>query len=154
MYSEKWNNYFMNIAKETAKLSKDPNTKVGAVLVKDKRILSVGYNGAPQKFPDDEIPNKGDSSELINQKNSYMIHAELNAVLNYPNSIKDLKDSILYVTISPCHECAKMLSQIGISKVIYLEKYHRKNYTDVSDLIFEKCGIETQKFDSDINVTI
>lgn len=147
----KWSTYFMNIAKETAKLSKDPNTKVGAVLTKGKYIKSIGYNGAPKSFPDNLVPKDNDDPELINQKNAYMVHAELNAILNYEGKLSDLKDSTLYVTISPCHNCALLLAQLGIKKVIYLEKYHRNNMTDVSDKIFNVCNIECEEYNEDTN---
>ena len=137
----KWNSYFMNIAKETAKLSKDPNTKVGAVLVKNKKIKSVGYNGAPRTFPDDLVPKK-DGDTLIQKKNTYMCHAELNAILNYDEKSSDLEGSTLYTTISPCSNCAKMLAQIGIKEVIYLEEYHRSEETDAAKYIFNVCGID------------
>ena len=141
MSQNKWDKYFMTVAEETAKLSKDPNTKVGACIVKDKKILSIGYNGAPRKFPDELVP-VGDADELINQKNAYMVHAELNAILNYRGSLADFENATVYVTVSPCHDCAKAMSQVGITKVIYKEKYHRSNMTRVTDYIFEQCGIE------------
>lgn len=137
----KWDNYFMTIAEDTALLSKDPKTKVGACIVKDKKILSVGYNGAPRKFPDNLVPT-GDAVELINQKNAYMVHAELNAILNYRGCLADFEGATVYVTISPCHDCAKALAQVGIKKIIYKEKYHRSNMTRVTDFILKECGIE------------
>lgn len=148
---DKWSKYFMNIAKETATLSRDPMTKVGAVLTKEKYIKSVGYNGAPKTFPDSKVPKDNDSEELINQKNAYMVHAELNAVLNYDGQLSDLKGCTLYTTVSPCHNCALMLAQLGIKKVIYLEKYHRKNMTDVTDRIFKECHIECEEYNESTN---
>ena len=97
----KWHDYFMTVAEDSAKLSKDPKTKVGAVLVNNKKIKSIGYNGAPRNFPDDLVPTDSESEHLVNQKNTYMCHAELNAVLNYDNKISDLTGATLYVTISP-----------------------------------------------------
>ena len=143
---DKWSNYFMDVAKRTSELSKDPHTKVGAVLVKDKKIKSIGYNGAPNTFDDDCVPTTNNAPEMINQKNSYMIHAELNAVLNYDGKIEDLAGSTLYTTISPCHNCALLLAQIGIKRVVYLEKYHRNNMTEISDRIFSKCHIDCEEF--------
>lgn len=138
----KWPKYFMSIAELSANLSKDPRTKVGAVIVKDKRIKSTGYNGAPKNFPDNLVPwDSKDSDELIDQKNTYICHAELNAILNYDGKLADLKDATLYTTISPCSKCACMIAQLGISKVIYKEKYHRKNETDATDRIFNLCKV-------------
>ena len=145
----RWNDYFMDMAIRTAKMSRDPKTKVGAVIVKNKRIKSIGYNGAPQSFPDNLVPwNPTDSDKLIDQKNTYMCHAELNAVLNYDGKISDLKDADVYVTVSPCSRCACMLAQVGVRRVIYKEKYHRQNETEASEYIFNTCGIDCVSFDS------
>ena len=138
----KWPEYFMQIAKDTAAMSKDPNTKVGACIVKGRRILSVGYNGAPHGYPDEQVPNTSNSQlPLLKQKNSYMVHAELNAILNYRGNIADFDGATIYVTTSPCHECAKALIQVGIKTIVYDTKYHRKEITDVSDELFAHCGV-------------
>lgn len=143
----KWANYFMSVAESSAQLSKDPNTKVGAVIVNNKRIKSTGFNGAPSNFPDELVPmNNG--NRLIDQKNTYMCHAELNAVLNYDGNITDLKDASIYVTVSPCSRCACMLAQVGIKKVIYKEKYHREEETEAAEYIFKKCNVEYIDFES------
>lgn len=142
----KWHDYFMTVAEDSAKLSKDPKTKVGAVLVNNKKIKSIGYNGAPRNFPDDLVPTDSESEHLVNQKNTYMCHAELNAVLNYDNKISDLTGATLYVTISPCSKCACMLAQVGIKEVIYKEKYHRVEETSAAEYIFDTCGITYTKF--------
>ena len=77
--------------------------------------MSIGYNGAPRGFPDDEVPLVHNENDPIEKrKNSYMVHAELNSILNYGGSLKDLQGATLYVTISPCHECAKTIIQTGI----------------------------------------
>lgn len=144
----KWHEYFMKIAENTAELSRDPRTKVGAVLVKDKKILSTGYNGPPRNFYDSLVPFSGYDYDapLSEQKNSHIIHAEVNAILNYEGSLPNLKDSTLYVTISPCHECAKFLSQVGIKKIIYLEDYHKSDTCEFAKYILKVCGVELIKF--------
>ena len=141
----KWDEYFMNIAKETAKLSKDPRTKVGAVIVKGKKLLSVGYNGAPIAMDDSLIPTS-EGEGLLNQKNTYMVHAELNAILNYKGQIQDLEGSTVYVTVSPCTNCVLVLSQVGIKNVIYLDAYHREEIHNAATYIMDKCGINYCKF--------
>lgn len=143
----KWQEYFMSVAEDTAKLSRDPHTKVGAVIVNNKRIKSTGFNGAPQNFPDELVPLDNNGDTLIRQKNTYMCHAELNAVLNYDGNIMNLKDSDIYVTVSPCSRCACMLAQVGIKRVIYKEKYHRKEETDAAEYILNNSGIEYIKYD-------
>lgn len=147
---DKWINYFMTVANDTAQLSKDPNTKVGAVLVKNRRIKSTGYNGAPQSFPDELVP-KVSGDKLIDQKNTFMCHAELNAVLNYDGKVRDLSECTLYTTISPCSHCAKMLAQVGIKDVIYLEEYHRSEETEAAKYIFDVCGVNYISYKSLMN---
>ena len=143
----KWDRYFMSIAEASADLSKDPITKVGAVIVLNQRIKSVGFNGAPQSFPDDLVPWDCKNTEhLIDQKNTFMCHAELNAILNYDGKISDLKNADIYVTVSPCSRCACMLAQVGIKRVIYKQKYHRGEETSAAEYIFNKCGIEVIPF--------
>lgn len=137
--------FYMEFAKLAALKSKDPNTKVGAVLVNDKRILSIGYNGPPRAFPDELLFS--DTPQIdIKEKNNYMVHAELNAILNYGGSLQDFQGATLYVTVSPCHECAKILIQLGISKVIYLEEYHKTEMRNISEQLFDLTGVEYYKF--------
>lgn len=145
--SNKWDNYFMGIAEQTANLSKD-STKVGAVIVKDRNILSVGYNGAPRMLDDNIVPmDCSDMSKpLKEQKYSYICHAELNAILNYSGHMKDFQGATLYTTVSPCHDCAKMLCQAGVKKVIYKTKYHREEIANMSDYMFKLCNVECEKF--------
>lgn len=144
-----WDEYFMHLAEESASRSKDKDTKVGACIVKDNRVLSLGYNGAPRYFDDSLIPDGRDSSlPLIEQKNSFICHAELNAVLNYRGNLADLEGASIYVTISPCHECAKIIAQLQLKEVVYLEEYHRKEMVEVSKLIFDQCNVKFRKLES------
>ena len=119
-----WEEYFMAIAKLSAMRSKDPSTQVGACIVSnDNRILSIGYNGAPNGFNDDEFPWAREGANL-DTKYPYVCHAELNAILNYRGSKKDLENAKIYVDLFPCNECAKIIIQSGIKEVIYLsDKY-------------------------------
>ena len=141
-----WDEYFMHLAEESALRSKDPSTKVGACLVKDKRVLSLGYNGAPRNFPDNEVPSTSyELDNILHQKNTFMVHAELNAILNYSGSMKDLQGATIYVTIFPCHECAKALAQLGIKEIVYKNDYHRLCILGASKYILNKCGIPFRK---------
>lgn len=146
MYSSKWNKYFMDIAKRTAELSKDPHTKVGAVLVKDKKIKSIGFNGAPKTYNDNDVPINNDSDKIIEQKNSFMIHSELNCILNYAGTLDELADCTLYVTVSPCHNCALFIAQLGIKEVIYLNEYRSEELL-ATKYIFNKCGVNLIKYE-------
>ena len=91
-----WDEYFIAIAKLSAMRSKDPSTQVGACIVSnDNRILSIGYNGAPNGFDDEKFPWSRDG-ENLNTKYPYVCHAEMNAVLNYRGSKKDLENAKIY----------------------------------------------------------
>ena len=136
-----WNAYFMGLAILSAERSKDPNTQVGACIVnEDKRIVSVGYNGAPNGLNDDTDMKWDREGDMLDTKYAYVCHSELNAILN---SKANLKDCTLYVTLFPCNECAKAIVQTGIKKVIYLsDKYNGTDGNKVAKYIFDKCNVE------------
>lgn len=108
----KWDLRFLELAKNVSTWSKDPSTKVGAVIVKDRKILATGYNGFPRGIKD--TPERYNDRPL---KYQYVVHAEVNAVLN---SVADVSGSVLYLYpgASPCCECAKVIIQSGIRRVI------------------------------------
>ena len=142
----KWDEYFMAISKLSAMRSKDPSTQVGACSVSnDNRILSIGYNGTPNGYSDDEFPWNREG-ENLNTKYPYVCHAEMNAVLNYRGSKKDLEDAKIYVDLFPCNECAKIIIQSGIKKVIYLsDKYADSENNIASRKLFDMCGVKYEK---------
>lgn len=116
-----WNKYFMKIAHTVAERSKDPNTKVGAVIVSPNRqIISTGYNGLPSGVDDNQL--------FWGDKQKYVIHAELNAVLF---AKQDIEGCTIYCTHHPCCSCTNVLAQCGI-KAVY--------YTAIPDA--EKYGID------------
>lgn len=124
-----WDQYFMGVALLSKKRSKDPNTQVGACLInQDKRIIGIGYNGFPQKLSDDEFPWEREGI-FSNTKYPYVVHAEMNAILN---STQSLKDATLYVTLFPCHECAKMLIQAGVTEIVYYEEIYNNTESDIA----------------------
>ena len=145
-----WDEYFMALAKLSSMRSKDPNTQVGACIVSyDNRILSIGYNGAPNGFDDDLFPWDREG-ESLNTKYPYVVHAERNAVLNYKGSREDLKGSKIYVDLFPCNECAKEIIQTGISEVIYLsDKYKDTESTIASKRLFDQCGVKYRKLNEE-----
>ncbi|MBP5678332.1 MAG: dCMP deaminase family protein [Bacilli bacterium] len=144
-----WDEFFMGIAKLSAGRSKDPNTNVGACIVsEDNRILSIGYNGAPNNFNDDEFPweREGIPTET---KYMYVCHAEANAINNYLGSRKDLRGARIYVDLFPCNECAKGIIQAGIKEVIYLsDKYDGTDANLVAKHLFDACGVKYTKMDT------
>ena len=115
-----WDEFFMGVAILSSMRSKDPNTQVGACIVRDHKILSTGYNGMPRACNDDDLPltNQG---RWLDTKYPYIVHAELNAILNATTM---LTDAIMYTTLFPCSECAKAILQAGIKTVYYLEDKH------------------------------
>lgn len=138
-----WEEYFMGIAKLSAMRSKDPSTQVGACIVSDdNRILSIGYNGCPNGFPDNEFPWDREG-EPLNTKYLYVCHAEMNAILNYRGNRKELENATVYVDLFPCNECAKLIIQAGIKEVIYLcDKYKDTDGVKASKKLFDTCGVK------------
>ena len=141
-----WVEYFMPIAKLSAMRSKDPSTQVGACIVSnDNRILSIGYNGAPNGFDDDKFP-WGREGENLDTKYPYVCHAEMNAILNFRGTKKDLENAKIYVDLFPCNECAKIIIQSGIKEVIYLsDKYANSDNNIASRKLFDECGVKYSK---------
>lgn len=141
-----WDEYFMAIAKLSAMRSKDPSTQVGACIVSnDNRILSIGYNGAPNGFCDENFP-WGRDGDNLNTKYPYVCHAEMNAILNFRGSKKDLENSKIYVDLFPCNECAKIIIQSGIKEVIFLsDKYAQTEGNIASRRLFDECKVAYKK---------
>ena len=145
--------------------SKDPSTQVGACIVgEDGRVLSIGYNGTPNTWNNDEFPwgNNVDEIGEENTKYPYVIHAEMNAIMNYKGTLKDLKNSTIYVTLFPCSNCAKLIAQSGIKKVVYLVD-NRKNTIDnkCAKILLKSCNVELKSYDelntktiSEINLSV
>ena len=150
-----WDEFFMGIAKLAAGRSKDPNTQVGACIVSDdNRILSIGYNGAPNNFNDDIFPWNREGDD-INTKYMYVCHAESNAINNYQGSRKDFRGARIYEELFPCNECAKDIVQAGIKEVIYLsDKYDGTPGNIVSKKIFDTCNIKYTKIETKNQKTI
>ena len=127
----KYDKAYLRIAQEWSKLSYCKRRQVGAIIVKDRMIISDGYNGTPSGFEnfceDDEGYTKW-----------YVLHAEANAILKVAASTQSCKGATLYITMSPCKECSKLIHQAGVVKVVY-----NQAYKDDSGLKFlKKAGIE------------
>lgn len=141
-----WDEYFMGIAKLAGMRSKDPNSQVGACIVsEDNKILSIGYNGFPKGCSDDEYPwdREGDP---IDTKYVYVVHSELNAILNYRG--EGLEGSKLYVSLFPCNECAKAIIQAGIKTVIYdCDKYEGTFGVIASKRMLQSAGVTYRKYE-------
>ena len=122
---------YLQMARIWASNSYCNRRQVGALLVKDKMIISDGYNGTPSGF-ENECEDESGSTK------AYVLHAEANAITKVAKSNNSSEGSTLYITASPCMECAKLIIQAGIIRVVYQEKYR---ITDGLDLL-ERAGIE------------
>ena len=138
-----WDEYFMGVALLAAKRSKDPNTQVGACIVDENNIiLSTGYNGFPYGCSDDIYSWEREGEDT---KYHYVVHAELNAILNARG--KDLHGARLYVDLFPCNECAKAIIQSGIGEVVYLyDKYADSPQTIASKRMLASAGVKLSRF--------
>ena len=134
-----WDEYFMGVAKLAARRSKDPSTQVGACIVsQDNIIISTGYNGMPKGCSDDEFPWAREGAET---KYPYVVHAELNAILNANG--RDLRGSRVYVALFPCNECAKAIIQSGVKEVVYLsDKYANTPGVQASKRMLDAAGVK------------
>uniref|UniRef100_UPI003751CCA9 deoxycytidylate deaminase n=1 Tax=Flavobacterium sp. TaxID=239 RepID=UPI003751CCA9 len=133
MKEKKQNKYdkaYLRLAKEWGKLSYCKRKQVGAIIVRDRMIISDGYNGSPSGFE-----NCCEDEEGFTKW--YVLHAEANAILKVARSTQTCEGATLYITLSPCKECSKLIHQSGIKRVVYLE-----GYKDNSGLEFlEKAGV-------------
>lgn len=150
-----WDEYFMGVAKLSALRSKDPSTQVGACIVSsDNRILSIGYNGAPNGFEDRFFPWER-TGDFLETKYPFVCHAELNAISNYRGNKKDLVGAKLYVTLFPCNECTKLVIQNGIKEVIYLsDKYKDTDGVKASKIMLEECGVKMTEYPEEKRKTL
>ena len=122
---------YLKMAQEWAKLSHCKRKQVGALIVKDKMIISDGYNGTPTGFE-----NTCEDDE--NYTKWYVLHAEANAIMKVASSTQSSKDSTLYITMSPCKECSKLIFQSGIKRLVYNIEYKDKTGLD----FLKQCGLE------------
>ena len=134
-----WDEYFLGVAMLAARRSKDPSTQVGACIVSPENIIiSTGYNGMPKGCSDDEYPWGREGEET---KYPYVVHAELNAILNAGGRV--LRGAKLYVALFPCNECAKAIIQSGIKEVLYLsDKYASTPGTIASKRMMDAAGVK------------
>ncbi len=127
----KYDKAYLQMAVIWGELSYCERKKVGALIVKDRMIISDGYNGTPSGFE-----NICEDDDHITKW--YVLHAEANAILKVAASTQSCKGATLYITLSPCKECSKLIHQSGIKRVVY-----KKAYSDTSGLDFlKRAGIE------------
>jgi len=112
----KFDKAYLKMAQEWAKLSYCKRKQVGALIVKDRMIISDGYNGTPSGFENCCEDNEGST-------HWYVLHAEANAILKLAASTQSAKGATLYLTLSPCKECSKLILQAGIARLVYINEY-------------------------------
>lgn len=141
----------METASLWAKRSKDPHTQVGVVIIgSDDRVLSIGYNGAPNGYPDEKVNWSRDAEKEEDRKYAKVIHAELNAILNFKGLTSDLRGSTLYTTHFPCNKCTLALIQVGVKRVVY--KTEVTNMDLLPTVVYELarvCGVEIERFEGE-----
>lgn len=147
-----WDEYFLGLAHLSALRSKDPNTQVGACIVdEENKVVSIGYNGMPRGCQDNKMPWEREGG-FLTTKYAYVVHAELNAILNSPRSVKNCT---LYVSLFPCNECAKAIIQSGIKKVVYeSDKYDGTDGNIASKRMLNDAGIELVQLPFDVKISL
>jgi len=147
-----WNDYFMGLAHLSALRSKDPNTQVGACIVdKENKVVSIGYNGMPRGCDDKKYPWDREGG-FLDTKYAFVVHAELNAILNSPRSVDGCS---IYVSLFPCNECAKAIIQSGIKKIIYeSDKYDGTEGNIASKKMLIDAGVELIQLDHEVKVSL
>ena len=128
---------YIQMARIWAENSRCKRRKVGALLVKDRMIISDGYNGTPSGF-ENECEENGVTKP-------YVLHAEANAISKVAKSGNSSEGATLYVTASPCLECSKLIIQAGIKRVVYSDEYR----LDDGIKLLQRAGIEVEKVDVD-----
>ncbi len=128
---ERFDKAYLRMAREWAKLSYCSRKQVGAIIVKGRMIISDGFNGTPSGFENCCENDEGDTKW-------YVLHAEANAVLKVAGSTQSCTGATLYLTLSPCKECSKLVHQSGIVRLVYIDKYK----DDAGLEFLEKAGVE------------
>jgi len=131
---DKVDSLYLRMAKVWSENSHCKRNKVGCLIVKDRQIISDGYNGTPSGF-------SNECEDCNNNTLPTVLHAEANAITKIAKSTNSAEGSTLYVTLSPCFDCAKLIIQAGIKRIVYSETYRN---TD-SFKLFEEAGIEIKK---------
>jgi dCMP deaminase len=144
-----WDQYFMGVAFLSAQRSKDPNTQVGACIVDaNKCIIGIGYNGFPRGCSDEILPWSRMGSCELHKKYPYVVHAEVNAILNKCSA--SVRGASIYVALFPCNECCKVIIQAGIQEVVFLhDTYHDTDACKASRIMFKMAGVKLRQYKPD-----
>lgn len=146
-----WDAYFMNVAVLASLRSKD-TTKVGSVLVLNKKLVGMGYNGFPSGIDESRLPTSR-TGLFPDVKYAYTIHSEQNCILNSP--VYDIAGATMYVTLFPCNECVKLIIQKKIKEIVYLSDKHHDDLPYVaSRRLLSLTDIIVRQYDGEIIVNI
>ena len=133
---EKYDRAYLRMALEWAQLSYCKRQQVGALIVKNRMIISDGYNGTPSGF-------ENCCEDKDGKTNWYVLHAEANAILKTASSTHDCGGATLYLTMSPCKECSKLVHQAGIKRLVFINKYKDPSGID----FLKEAGVDVLEFD-------
>ena len=134
---------YMDVAERFAQLSSAKRLQVGAIVVKDDRIISIGYNGMPAGWTNEceEVIEVHEDGGVVTKTKPEVIHAEANAIAKLAKGSESGNNSIMFLTHAPCLDCAKQIYTAGIKKVFYRNSYRDSKGTD----FLERCNVEVEK---------
>jgi dCMP deaminase len=141
---EKFIDAYMDVARRFSELSSARRLKVGAIVVKDDRIISIGYNGMPAGWDnncEDVVEQHEDGGQVLKTKPE-VLHAESNAITKLAGSTESGRGATIFVTHQPCIECSKLIYQSGIHEVFYSEDYRSADGVE----FLKKCGVAVKKW--------
>ena len=141
---------YMEIAEIVSKQSSAERLKVGAIVVKDDRIISIGYNGMPAGWTNvcEEVIEQHEDGGQVTRTKDEVIHAEANAIAKLAKGTESGDGSTMFITHAPCIHCAKQIYTAGVKKL-----YYRNTYRDTNGLEFlSKCGVDIEKIDYELGV--
>ena len=140
---KKYDKAYLRMALEWAKLSHCQRKKVGAIIVKNRMIISDGYNGTPSGF-DNCCEDKNGNTHW------FVLHAEANAILKTASSTHDCSGATLYLTMSPCKDCSKLIHQSGIKRLVYINEYKDLSGVDfLKEAGVDICKLEISELDDE-----
>lgn len=135
---QRYDKAYLRMALEWSKLSYCKRKRVGALIVRDRMVISDGYNGTPSRFENDCEDEDGLTKW-------YVLHAEANAILKVARSTHSCCGATLYITLAPCRDCSKLIHQAGIKRLVYLEAYKDKSGIE----FLERAGVRVDQLEAD-----
>lgn len=153
---QRYDTLYIDTARNISKMSYARRLQVGAVLVKSDRILSYGWNGMPIGWDNDceeaviEAPLRYPPVKPVLVTRPEVLHAESNCLMKVARSTESSEDATMYITHSPCMDCAKLIHQAGIIRVVYVDLYRSQNGID----FLKKCGVKVEQYPCQIQTIL